>query len=165
MPPQLPTDLKPITAGQFDVQKHKIERSGQGPFDAALSVRTGCDRVALFLEALAQQKAQRAFVFDKQNLPVHGSRTFLNFRWQQDRKCCAPACDILYFYRAAVCLHHALDQREPQTDSRNLGTIRAFSPVEGFEDVWHVIERDAGAPIFDTYSYSLARGSAYLHCP
>ena len=106
MPAQLPTYLKPIPAGQFDVQKHKIERTGHGPFDTAVSVRTSCDGIALFLKSLAQQKAQRAFVFDKQNSPVHGSRILLNFGWQQDRKCCAPACSILYLYSAAMCLHH-----------------------------------------------------------
>src|SRR5262249_40110958 len=133
--------------------------------DTALSVSTSGDGVALFLEALAQQKAQRAFVFDKQNSPSHGSRILLNFRWQQDRKCCAPACYILHLYGAAMCLVHSLDQGGCQTDSRNLGTIRAFPSVEGFEDVRHVIGSDAGAPVFDRYSYSLASGSTYHQCP
>src|SRR5215475_6188375 len=165
MPTQLPTDLKPIPAGQFDVQKHKIERTGHGPGDTALSVGTCGHGVALFLEALLQQKAQRAFVFDKQNSPSHGSRIPVNFRRQQDRKCRAPACHILYLYCAAMCLDHSLDQGESQADSRNLGTVRALPSVEGLEDVRNVNRSDTRASILDRNSYPFARGSADLHCP
>jgi hypothetical protein len=76
VPAQLTADFKSIFARQLNVQEEEIETSADRACQTLLAVLTGCDRVSLLLQPLAEKERQRSLIFDEQYLSTHGYTAF-----------------------------------------------------------------------------------------